>query len=249
MGMSEVPPVVTAALERLKKDLESLAGDNLKGLILYGGCARGRFTPGLSDVNVCILLRDAGAEAVAKIAPVLHAAFRSIRLEPFLLTPAEVARAADVFPTKLLDIRDHHVVLMGEDPFAGLSVDREHIRLRVEQELRNFAFRLRRRLIAIRDDPDALARALGEIASPLAVELLALLRLAKKPAPGPAEETTETILAAAAKAFDLDSEALAKLPLLRRSDGDEGTAAIYGRVLAAISRAADVADELEEVKP
>ncbi|HZV01851.1 MAG TPA: nucleotidyltransferase domain-containing protein, partial [Planctomycetota bacterium] len=190
------PPEVSGALVTLCAELERLAGPNLHGVILYGGVARGRFTKGRSDVNVAVVLREASSASLAKIAPALRQAFRSMRVEPFLLTAEEVTRAADVFPTKLLDIRDHHVVLQGEDPFAGLEVEREHIRLRIEQELRNLALRLRRRFVSVWDSPDELAATLGEIAAPLSVELLALTKLAGKPLP--ADDSIEQTLAAAA---------------------------------------------------
>jgi hypothetical protein len=55
------PAAVVAALDRLKDELTLAAGQNLAGLILYGGLARGRYRPGKSDVNVIVLLHDASA--------------------------------------------------------------------------------------------------------------------------------------------------------------------------------------------
>ena len=129
------PADVVAALRKLRDDLKQAAGANLAGLVLYGGVARGRYHAGRSDINLVVLLREASADALAAIAPALRQAWHAIRVEPFLLTPAEVARSADAFPTKFFDIRDRHLVLLGENPFAGLAVAREHVRLRIEQEL------------------------------------------------------------------------------------------------------------------
>jgi hypothetical protein len=243
------PQDVVASLLKLRDELSKVAGANLAGLVIYGGLARGRFTPGKSDVNLAVLLRDASAPELEKIAPALRAAFRSLRVAPFFLTPPEVAHSADVFPTKFLDIRDHHVVLAGEDPFAGLAIAREHIRLRVEQELRNFSLRLRRRFVSAWDDPDALAGTLAEVAAPLSIELLALVELAGKEAP--AEGSLAAAFGAAARAFDLDADALAKLAALKAAaTADDGTPALYGRILAQVARAAEIADGLfEEKKP
>ena len=66
--LSAVPAAIAAALNDLKAELQTAAGQNLAGLILYGGLARGRFRPGKSDVNVVVLLRDATPSALATIA-------------------------------------------------------------------------------------------------------------------------------------------------------------------------------------
>jgi len=118
------PVPVAAAVTRLREELQQAAGSNLAGLILYGGLARGRYRPGKSDVNLVVLLREASATALAAIAPALRRAWRSASVEPFLLTPQEVRRCADVFAPKFLDIQDYHVVLAGENPFTDLQVPR-----------------------------------------------------------------------------------------------------------------------------
>src|SRR5688500_15166383 len=111
------PAEVAEGLTRLAKDLGEAAGPNLKALLLYGGLASGRYRAGKSDLNVAVVLEDGGGAALTAIAPVLNAALRRLRVEPLVLTTAELGRAADVFPTKFLDIQRHHVVLAGADPF------------------------------------------------------------------------------------------------------------------------------------
>ncbi|HVG17525.1 MAG TPA: nucleotidyltransferase domain-containing protein [Blastocatellia bacterium] len=237
-------PEVRNALERLCEDISRAAGENLVGLILYGGLARGRYRPTRSDVNVVVLLNDTTTESLAAIAPLLRAAWRAHSVEPFILKPSEVQSMADVFPTKLLDIQAHHIVLMGEDPFAGLEFKREHLRLRTEQELRNMSLRMRRRFVSVFDDPASLASSLTNVAVSLKVELGALLRLAGKG--GPTENTSAAVLEAAAVAFGLDRDALARVAAMRRdaSPADD-LPELYNRVLASITRAAEIADQME----
>jgi hypothetical protein len=239
------PAAVAAALTQLRDELVRTAGDNLVGLILYGGLARGRYHPGKSDVNIVVLLRDVSTALLTAIAPALRVAWRAVRVEPLILTAAEVQGAAEVFTTKFLDIRDYHVVLTGEDPFAGLAVAREHIRSRIEQALRNLTMRLRRRFIAVASDPRAQAQALAGVARPLAIELRAFLRLAGKEVP--AEDRTSTVLDAAAQAFDLDREALVRLAQFRRQATPVGDLpALYDRVLRTMAQVADLARQMKE---
>lgn len=175
--LTVAPPAIAAALQRLKDELTRAAGANLAGLVLYGGLARGRYRAGQGDVNLIVLLHDVSAASLAVVAPALRAAWRAAAVEPMILTPGEVHAVAVAFPTKFLDIKEHHVVLAGADAFANLDVPREAIRRRVAQQLRNLALRLRRRYLSIVDDRAAQAAALAAAARPLALEAAALLRL------------------------------------------------------------------------
>jgi hypothetical protein len=126
-------------------------------------------------------------------------------VDPFILGADELRGAARDFPTKLLDIRAHHVVLYGSDPFAEVQPSPEHVRLRVEQELRNLALRLRRRLVLAGDDRRGLAAAAANAVPPLAVNLGTLLELAG----AGGEDAADGVFARAAEVFGLDGEALA----------------------------------------
>lgn len=240
----DAPPDVRAAIAQLSDDLTSAAGANLAGLILYGGLARGRYRPGKSDINVAVLLDDTSTAALERVAPTLRAAWRAWRVEPFVLKPAEVARLSVTFPTKLLDIARHHIVLMGADPFVNVQVAREQVRLRVEQGLRNSEMRLRRRYLSIFDDAPSLALALADVAASLKVEFAAMLQLVHQDAPS--EATSAAVLEAAADAFELDRETLARIAALRREDDAPGDLpALYDRTLAVIGRAAEIVSTME----
>jgi hypothetical protein len=244
--LPSAPPAIAAALDRLKTDLSNSAGNNLAGLILYGGLSRGRYRPGKSDVNVVVLLREATSAVLAAIAPALRTARRAANVVPLILTLAEVPAAARVFPTKFLDIKEHHVVLLGEDPFAGLDVPREQLSWRAVQELRNLSLRLRHRFVADAGDADAQAASLTVLARPLAIQLIGLLRLAGKEVPK--DDRTAAVFEAAATAFDLDGAALASLAALRQGERVPGDVTeLFGRMLAVLARATAEAERLKEV--
>lgn len=237
LGLS---PRLRASIEEFRDGIAAAAGTNLDGLILYGGLARGRYHADKSDVNIVVLLHDTSTESLVKIAPVLRHAWRSVWVEPFIVKPSEVENLAEMFPTKLLDIQEHHVVLLGSDPFSDLKVSREQVRFRIEQDLTNISLRLRRRYVSIYDDQAAQAQALRKIAVPLKVQLTALMRLAGKDEPS--EATSAAVLNAAAQAFDLDRESLADLAALRNQSELKGNISeLYDRVLAAIAQAIEIA--------
>jgi predicted nucleotidyltransferase len=238
-----LPEELRPFLEELQQDLTRAAGDNLAGLIVFGSAIRGGYRKGTSDVNLVVLLRDTSAPKLRDIAPAIKRAWRALRVEPLLLKPSEVAEATDVFPTRFLDIQRHHLVLTGEDPFHDLRVSPEHIRLRVEQELRNLLLRLRRRYIALVEEPATLSAQLVSITSPLLVELETLLRLTNQPIPPGGEAA---LIQAAAQAFALDGPALLQLLSLKAGTAElDEPEALIERVLANLDSAARVAHELE----
>jgi hypothetical protein len=246
LTLPNAPPAVVTALERLTDDLTRTAGLNLAGLILYGGVARGRYRPGKSDVNVVVLLREMSGTALSAIGPALRTARRAVGIVPMILTPAEVPATALVFPTKFLDIQEHHVVLSGEDPFASLAIPRERLSWRIAQELRNLALRLRQRFVATLNDPAAQAASLAAMTRPLALQAAALLRLAGNPVPS--EDHSSDVFQTAGPVFGLDGEALGALVALRRgATVVHELPDLFGRVLAVLARLTEVAEELKEV--
>lgn len=239
-----VPPRIKTALRTFVEDLEKQAADNLSGIILYGGLASGHYQFDRSDINVIVLLKDPSIARIKEISQILRNGLIAARIEAMLITPDEVRKSTDTFPTKFLHIQSKHMVLSGTDPFVSLSVPRNLLRLRVEQELRNDVLRLRRIFVNSQDDSYRLAAVLGKMVSSLEIQLSTLLFLAGVELP---ESTTfATITEAASRKFGLDEEALLKISEYRRKQFDvDNVPQIYSRVLASLVTAADVADAME----
>jgi hypothetical protein len=193
-------------------------------------------------LNVALALRDAGGAAVLRIASVLHDAERESRIETMIFAESELAGLAASFPTKILDIQRRHVVLFGNDLFAGITVSRDDIRRRAEQELRNLALRLRRRLVAASTDHNALALAADDAASTLAVNLRALLYLRGEVSDE--FQPTLAIFERAGAAFGLDTATLGAVKRIHENDERAMSSDEFGRVIDVVSRAAEVAATL-----
>lgn len=239
-----IPVAVASALGHVRDEVVAAAGANLVALVLYGGLARGRHRGPSSNVDLAVVLEDASPDRIGEIAPALRAAGRAARVEPWVLERKEIPRVAEVFPTRILDIREHHLLLAGEDVFARVEIDAGRLRLRVEQELTNLSLRLRRQLVTLAGDPASMAAFLAGVARPLAIQLAVLLRLAGRELPD--EDRTAAIFELAAGAFGLDGEALAALAALRQGQPGAGDpAGLLGRVQVAVTVAADAAAGIE----
>ncbi len=198
--LAVLPALVRRHLDEWADALAKRLGDELVGIIVHGSVVRGEYRPGESDVDVVVVLRAAGFEALEAIANVTDLARYSARIEATVLTEREIEGASDCFPLLYDEIKRRHFVLVGRDPFAKVAVHDTHRRLRIEQELRESHVRLRRAVLDAAGAREviggAVARRLRYIRGPL-YALLALKGV---------ECTTdlETVLAKAGETWKLD---------------------------------------------
>lgn len=237
----EPQPEIEGALQALVVQLREAAEPNLLGVALYGGLAKGRFTPGVSDVNVLIVVGEAGLDRLLALAPAVTAALRDSRIVPFVATPEDLRTSARLFPGKIFDIQASHRVLWGDVHLAGITVAPEALRLRSRQEIKNAELRLRLRAVERSGDPDALWRGLMASLPKIAVTLETLLRL--KGVAVPADRPG--LLRLAGREMGIPAERIEPFAPLRRVDRrpeDAEVRRLYGMyldLLASLSRQAE----------
>src|ERR1043165_4559986 len=123
-------------LQELLERLQSAAGDNLKAVVLYGSAVDHEYHEIHSDLNMlCLLGRIDGTE-LAKLRPVGVWWWRKEQPPPLVFTLDELRSSADVFAIELLDIKQRHRMLLGDDFLEQLDVPMSLHRLQVERELR-----------------------------------------------------------------------------------------------------------------
>lgn len=144
MATLRIAESTQSKLDQLASSLSKTLGDNLVALVVHGSAVRGGWREGASDVDLVLVLRDDAESVLASIGPALELARSSARIETMILTAAEIPRSADCFPLLYGDIAAHGVAVKGTSPFAGLEISKAHIRLRIEQELRELRIRMRR---------------------------------------------------------------------------------------------------------
>jgi predicted nucleotidyltransferase len=237
----EPQPEIERALEALVAQLREGAGSNLLGVALYGGLAKGRFTPGVSDINVLIVLAEAGLERILPLTPALTGALRDSRVVSFVVTPEDLRISARLFPGKVFDIQASHRVLWGDIHLDGIAVAPEALRLRSRQEIKNAELRLRLRAVERGGDVDALWRGLMVSLPKIAVTLETLLRVDGVPVladrPG--------LLRLAARELGIPAERMEPFTHLRRVDRRPDDAEVrrlyagYLDLLAGLSRQAE----------
>jgi predicted nucleotidyltransferase len=207
-------PELERRLDRLVQRLRETGGGNLLGIALYGSLVKGRYTPGVSDINVLVVLADAGLAALLPLAPVLTEALRESLVVPFLVTPVDLRDSAVLFPLKVLDIQRSHRVLAGDVHLADVRVEPTALRLRALQELKNLELRLRLQVVERGADPDVMWRALTHSLPKLAVTLETLLRARGLDVPA----DRPGVLRVAGRELGIEAQRMERIAALRRVD-------------------------------
>lgn len=134
-------------LSELVERLNSAAGANLKAVVLYGSAVAGDFHPKHSNLNILCLVDRACASELENLNPAAVWWVRKGHPAPLVFTLEELRRSADIFAIELLDIKQHHRILYGDDFLTALEVSMALHGLQVERELRAGWIRLREAIL------------------------------------------------------------------------------------------------------
>ena len=245
---ADLPAAVRTGLERLCQGLSAALGDRLVSVVLYGGLAKNEYySPLASNVNVLVVLKEADVQTLERLRLPVEEGVRAMRLAAMVATEQDLGRSTDVFPTKFRDMQRHHCVLWGKDVLSGLSISRDHLRLRCEQEIKNLLLRLRGFYLSRAEYPEALERTLNRAVSSLLNSLAVLVELKTGQAPGGKAQTVE-----AAAQLGLDAQSLRDALALKRGElkpDAAGLKQLYDAFLRTVQQAAEMVDALEEGRP
>lgn len=124
---------------RLRKALDA----RLISVVLYGPKARGETVRAVGHLNLLIITRDLEPGTLQALAPPVRWWLSKGQPWPRMFTESLIRDSLDVYPVEFLDISEHHQIVFGADPLAGIEVDTRHLRHQCERELREKMMRLR----------------------------------------------------------------------------------------------------------
>jgi hypothetical protein len=166
------------AIGELVAAVKSLYGDALRTIVQFGSAVAGEVLPGQSDTNLLIIVDAVPLSALLHNAEAVQKWTRAGNPAPLLLTLDEWRSSADVFAMEYADILHRHLVLVGDAPFAGVTVDPSDLRLHVEREAMGKLLQLRRAVMAVGNDQKQQLRLLVNGLSTLMVIFRGVSRVA-----------------------------------------------------------------------
>lgn len=164
-------------LEELVEQLQRAYGDQLRAVVLYGSAVAGEHIGDKSDYNVLVIAESLPLASLRAASAIARAWKEAGNPAPLTFTLAEWRSSADIFPMEYADILEHHKVLFGEDPLAGISVNPSDLRLEVEQQTMGKLLHLRKESMAAGRDSKLQLALLERSLSTLMVLFRAVSRL------------------------------------------------------------------------
>jgi predicted nucleotidyltransferase len=171
--------------------LAATYGEGLVAVVLYGSAARGDYRPGVSDLNLLVVLRHADAVTLHRASALAREWAEAGNPPPLIMSESEWASSADVFPIEYSDMKAHHVVLRGLDPFGEVDIRWSDLRLQCEHELKSKKIRLREHYLLVADDPAQLGDLLKQSLPTFMTLFRTTLRLAGRSVPGDGVEVIQ----------------------------------------------------------
>ena len=192
------------AARRWLSPVRAALGSGFVSAYVTGSVLRHAFDPKRSHINLLVIARGLEPDVLDALAAAVPDARGTPRIDPLFMAQEQVRASLDVFPIEWLDLIERHLLLEGEDVFAGLEVPKTHLRLQCEHELRAKHLRLRHEYLALAKRPGELADVLAKLASGFHTLFRALLRLRGETAPA----DTVQVIARVAALYGLEATAL-----------------------------------------
>ena len=230
---------ITDFVEQLKQ----VAGANLECVALFGSAASGEFHPDFSDINLLCVMRELTAADLARVAPAINAWTKKKFPAPLVFSHAELKHAADIFAIELIDIRDRHHILYGEDIFASLHVPMDMHRIQLEHNLRTKLLTLRQTYMQIVNDANGVRRLMLDSVSNFGTLFChTLIAMGEKPQAGKADSVRRL-----AKKTQFDPGIFLQLLQVRArtaKEGDIDPVTGFAQYLAGIEKVVQAVDNL-----
>ena len=209
--------------------------------ILYGSVARGENIPGLSDINLLLVLDRLTSDVLVKLEPPFSAWVEQNQTPPLLMTRSEWQRASDVFPVEITDMKTAYRTLRGPDPVSGLIIRPGDHRRALERDFRGKLNRLRQAFVPSELDPESLGiHARRSIAS-VAVLYRSLLVLVGEIVP----PSMPAVLAQGGRVAGFDSAVPVDIATHRGDQAWKCRREAFEQYLSAVERTVGFVDQLQ----
>jgi hypothetical protein len=125
------------SLSRFVDALRELYGPELLAVAATGEAASATYRPGRTPLQSVVVLQEVDPGRLRAARPLLRRWARRRIPTPLFLDPLYIEGALDTFPLEFLELSEHHVMLFGDAGFfASIRIDRNALRLEVEEQLR-----------------------------------------------------------------------------------------------------------------
>lgn len=126
------------------QDYRNALDQTLVSVFMYGSAVTHEYRPGISDINMGIVMSDTGIDVLQRVVGLHKKWSKRAVSAPFFMTEEYIRTSLDTYPVEFLDMRSNYRVLFGKDALADLDIKRSHLRLQCERELKSIALHVRK---------------------------------------------------------------------------------------------------------
>lgn len=145
---------VTRHFDALAPVLEKV----LKGAVVSGAAVTGPYVSGRTALDLALIFNDSPGESLAALAGAFKPLAKKGFAPPLVLSQQELTTSLDVFPMEFLAMKQTGTVVAGEFDLDGIPIEKEHLRLQVERELRGLVLHCRMAYLSHASNEAALGR-------------------------------------------------------------------------------------------
>lgn len=148
INLAGLPPAVAEKMTPLLDHLIGAHSSNIHSIHIVGSAVISDYNEKLSDINSVVVLRDMDLKFVTFLAPLGKKYGKKRIAAPLVMTPEYIKSSLDAFPIEFLDFKLIHKTVYGPDIFNDLEIDKPHLRLQCERELKTKLIHLRQGYIS-----------------------------------------------------------------------------------------------------
>jgi len=243
LTLTGLVPSVAEKVSPMLGDLLEAHGPNLHSIHIVGSAVISDYNEKMSDINSVVVLHDMDLKFLAFLAPLGKKYGKQRIAAPLVMTPEYIKGSLDAFPVEFLDFQLIHKTVYGEDIFAGLAIDKPHLRLQCEREIKTKLIGLRQGYVSSLGRKEHLTTVLvRSFTGSMALFRAILSLLGKEPPIARIEVIAQ--LASAAGIDGIIFESLLSLKTGRIKLSEEHLQTLFERYYNALEATGKIIDEL-----
>ena len=123
--------------EKFSRSIQNDSPVPVLSISVVGSVLTPEFLPDQSDINSIIVLKKIDLPFLDCLVTLGKEYSKQRIAAPLLMTPDYIETSLDVFPIEFLNFRTIHHTVYGSDYFRDLSIERSHLRLQCEREIKS----------------------------------------------------------------------------------------------------------------
>jgi hypothetical protein len=158
INLDGLPVNALPVIREFADDTIRVGGSDLESIVLAGSILTQDYIPGISDINVVIVMKSMGQDFLDGLTVLGKKYGRKKVRAPLLITNDYLSRSIDVFPIEFLELKLIHKTIFGNEVFSRINIEKPMLRLQCERELKSKLIQLSRGYISSSGEKDIILK-------------------------------------------------------------------------------------------